>query len=161
AVQTVNAAGGVLGKPLELITEDDQTTNPGAILAFSRLASRGDIVAFLGPASSTQTRAIAPDLARVVAPRIILGIDPALTHMGNRWVFRCRAHDGYSARVMAEFGIKELGKQRWAIIHSTDAFGSAAMKRLVEELDIRGVKPLLVEGYANQTLDFTPIVLAV
>ena len=62
---------------------------------------------------------------------------------------------------MAEFGIKELGKQRWAIVHSTDAFGSAAMKRLLEELDVRGVKPLLVEGYTNQTLDFTPIVLAV
>ncbi|MBV9287304.1 MAG: ABC transporter substrate-binding protein [Hyphomicrobiales bacterium] len=161
AVQTVNADGGVLGKPLELITEDDQTTNPGAILAFNRLASRGDIAAFLGPASSTQTHAIAPDLARVGAPMIIVGSDPALTHMGNRWIFRCRAHDGYSARVVAEFGIKELGKQRWAVIHSTDAFGSAAMKRLLEELDVRGVKPLLVEGYANQTLDFTPVVLAI
>jgi branched-chain amino acid transport system substrate-binding protein len=161
AVQTVNAAGGVLGKPLELITEDDQTTNPGAILAFNRLASRGDIVAFLGPASSTQTRAIAPDLMRVGAPMIIVGSDPALTHMGNRWVFRCRAHDGYSARVMAEFGLKELGKQRWAIVHSTDAFGSAAMKLLLKELDVRGVKPVLVEGYTNQTLDFSPIVLAV
>ena len=161
AIQTVNAAGGVLGKPLKLITEDDQTTNPGAILAFNRLASRGDIVAFLGPASSTQTRAIAPDLMRVGAPMIVVGSDPALTHMGNRWVFRCRAHDGYSARVMAEFGVKELGKQRWAIVHSTDAFGSAAMKLLLKELDVLGVKPVLVEGYTNQTLDFSLIVLSV
>ena len=40
ALEAVNKAGGVLGKPLELVTEDDQTTNPGAVLAFSKLASQ-------------------------------------------------------------------------------------------------------------------------
>jgi branched-chain amino acid transport system substrate-binding protein len=62
AAESVNRAGGVLGTPIEVLTEDDQTTNPGAVLAFSRLVSRGDIAAFLGPASSTQTHAIAPDV---------------------------------------------------------------------------------------------------
>jgi ABC-type branched-subunit amino acid transport system substrate-binding protein len=38
AVDRVNKSGGVLGKPIELVTEDDQTTNPGAVLAFSKLA---------------------------------------------------------------------------------------------------------------------------
>src|SRR5271165_2806991 len=40
AVDTVNKAGGVLGKPIELIVEDDQTTNPGIVLAFSKLTSQ-------------------------------------------------------------------------------------------------------------------------
>ena len=35
ALEAVNKAGGVLGKQLELIVEDDQTTNPGIVLAFS------------------------------------------------------------------------------------------------------------------------------
>ena len=48
ALDRVNKSGGVLGKQLELITEDDQTTNPGAVLAFSKLAAQPDIVAFLG-----------------------------------------------------------------------------------------------------------------
>jgi branched-chain amino acid transport system substrate-binding protein len=47
ALDRVNKAGGVLGKQLELVTEDDQTTNPGAVLAFSKLAAQSDIVAFL------------------------------------------------------------------------------------------------------------------
>ena len=38
ALDRVNKTGGVLGKQVELITEDDQTTNPGAVLAFSKLA---------------------------------------------------------------------------------------------------------------------------
>src|SRR4051812_15589822 len=47
AVEEVNKAGGVLGRPLELVVEDDQTTNPGAVLAFSRLAGDKDIPAFV------------------------------------------------------------------------------------------------------------------
>ena len=54
ALDRVNKSGGVLGKQVELITEDDQTTNPGAVLAFSKLAAQPDIVAFLGPIRSTQ-----------------------------------------------------------------------------------------------------------
>ena len=38
AVEEVNKTGGVLGQPIELIIEDDQTTNPGSVLAFSKLA---------------------------------------------------------------------------------------------------------------------------
>src|SRR5215467_6290385 len=38
AVEEINKAGGVLGRPLELTIEDDQTTNPGVVLAFSKLA---------------------------------------------------------------------------------------------------------------------------
>ena len=161
AVESVNRAGGVLGKPIELITEDDQTTNPGAVLAFNRLASRGDIAAFIGPPSSTQTRAIAPDVLKVGRPLFVIGSDPALTHMDNPWLFRCRAHDGYSARVMAEYGINDLGKRNWAVVHSTDAFGTAAVKLLIGALDRLGAKPALVQGYVNQQGDFTPVVLAV
>src|SRR6202789_1477692 len=61
ALDRVNKAGGVLGKQVELITEDDQTTNPGAVLAFSKLAAQPDIVAFIGSIRSTQNHAMAPD----------------------------------------------------------------------------------------------------
>ena len=44
ALEAVNKAGGVLGKQLELVIEDDQTTNPGIVLAFSKLAAQSDIV---------------------------------------------------------------------------------------------------------------------
>ena len=35
AAEEVNKTGGVLGRPIELVIEDDQTTNPGVVLAFS------------------------------------------------------------------------------------------------------------------------------
>src|SRR6202140_5901342 len=161
AVDGVNKAGGVLGKQVELIIEDDQTTNPGIVLAFSKLAGDAQIAAFLGPIRSTQIHAMAPDALKLAKPVLIGGTDPALTHMGNAWLFRFRPNDSYSARVIADFGVKTLGKKKWAIVHSTDAFGTAGGKALADALTKLGTPAVLDQGYANQSQDFTPVVLAV
>jgi branched-chain amino acid transport system substrate-binding protein len=161
ATEEVNEAGGVLGRPIELVIEDDQTTNPGVALAFSKLARDKDIPAFVGPGFSTQIHAIAPDIQRLGKPVMIIGTDPQLTHMGNPWLFRFRPNDIYSARVIADYGVNTLGKKKWAIVHSTDAFGTSGMKNLVEDLKGMGVEPALVQGYTNNSQDFTPVVLAV
>src|SRR3984893_2554800 len=161
ALAAVNKAGGVLGKQVELVIEDDQTTNPGIVLALSKLAAQSDIVAFLGSVRSTQVHAMAPDVLKLGKPVMIGGADPTLTHMGNQWLFRYRPNDGYSGRVIADFGVNTLGKKKWAVVHSTDAFGTAGGKALASALEKLGAPPVLDQGYANQSQDFTPVVLAV
>jgi len=161
AMEQLNKAGGVLGKQVELIFEDDQTTNPGAVLAFSKLSSQPDMVAFLGSIRSTQMHAMAPDMLKVGKPVMIGGTDPALTHMGHPWLFRCRPNDSYSGRVIADFGCNTIGKKKWAIVHSTDAFGTAGGKALAAALPGVGGTIALDQGYANQSQDFTPVVLAI
>jgi branched-chain amino acid transport system substrate-binding protein len=161
ALAAVNKADGVLGKQVELVIEDDQTTNPGIVLAFSKLAAQSDIVGFLGSVRSTQVHAMAPDVLKLGKPVMIGGTDPNLTHMGNQWLFRFRPNDTYSARVIADFGVSSLGKKKWAIVHSTDAFGTAGGKALSAALEKMGTPPVLDQGYANQSQDFTPVVLAV
>jgi branched-chain amino acid transport system substrate-binding protein len=161
ALDAVNKAGGILGKQAELIIEDDQTTNPGIVLAFSKLAAQSDIVAFLGSIRSTQVHAMAPDVLKLGKPVMIGGTDPNLTHMGNQWLFRFRPNDGYSGRVIAEYGVSTLGKKKWAVLHSTDAFGTAGGKALTDALTKLGAPPVLDQGYANQSQDFTPVVLAI
>src|SRR6202161_3853883 len=161
ALEAVNKAGGVLGKQAELIIEDDQTTNPGIVLAFSKLAAQSDIVGFLGSIRSTQVHAMAPDVLKLGKPVMIGGTNPDLTHMGNQWLFRFRPNDNYSGRVIADYGVNTLGQKKWAIVHSTDAFGSAGGKALSDALGKLGAPPVLDQGYANQSQDFTPVVLAV
>src|SRR3954454_19240759 len=161
ALEAVNKAGGILGKQAELVIEDDQTTNPGVVLAFSKLSSQSDMVAFIGPIRSTQIHAMAPDVLKVGKPVMIGGTDPALTHMGNQWLFRFRPNDSYSGSVIAEYGTNTLGKKKWAIVHSTDAFGTAGGKALASALEKLGNPAVLDQGYANQSQDFTPVVLAV
>ncbi|MFZ2104173.1 MAG: ABC transporter substrate-binding protein [Roseiarcus sp.] len=161
AVDEINKAGGVLGRPLELVIEDDQSTNPGIVLAFSKLAGNSEFVAFLASIRSTQLHAMAPDALKLGKPVLIGGTDPVLTHMGNPWYFRFRPNDTYSARVIADYGTKTLGKKKWAIVHSTDAFGTSGMKLLVASLKGMGIEPVLIQGYPNFSQDFTAVALAV
>jgi branched-chain amino acid transport system substrate-binding protein len=104
---------------------------------------------------------MAPDVLKLGKPVMIGGTDPNLTHMGNQWLFRCRPNDSYSGSVIAEFGVNTLGKKKWAVLHSTDAFGTAGGKALTESLTKLGSTPILDQGYANQSQDFTPVVLAI
>jgi branched-chain amino acid transport system substrate-binding protein len=161
AVEDINKTGGVLGRPIDLVIQDNQTTNPGSVLAFSKLAGDKDIPAFIGPILSTEVHAMAPDIQRTGRPVMIGATDPQLTHLGNPWLFRCRPNDTYSARVIADYGVNTLGKKKWAIVYSTDAFGTSGMKNLVEVLKGAGVEPVLIQGYSNNSPDFTPVAFAV
>ena len=138
ALEEINAAGGVLGRPLELTTEDNQSTNPGSVLAVSKLTSGNNMTALLGSVRSTQIQAVAPTVLKVGLPMMIGGTDYSLTHSNNPWLFRARPNDGYSAKVIADYGVNTLGLKKWAIIHSTDAFGNGGKNMLIEALKTYG-----------------------
>ena len=163
ALEAVNKAGGVLGKQLELVTEDDQTTNPGAVLAFSKLASEPSIVAFLGSIRSTQMHAMAPDMMKAAKPVAFGGTDPNLTKLGNPWLFRFRPNDSYS------------GKRDRAVRFDQDArqeeMGGRPLDRRLRNRRSQGSRPtrflktgrppFSTRAMPNQSQDFTPVVLAI
>lgn len=161
AIEEVNKAGGVLGRPLELVTEDDQSANPTTILAFNKLAGDKSIVAVLGPTRSTQIQAMAPAVQKAGLPVMIGGTDPTLTLTGNPWLFRFRPNDNYTVRVMTDFGTKVLGKHKWAVVHATDAFGTSAKTLFVDALKKEGITPVMVEGQPNNSPDYTAVALKV
>lgn len=161
ALEEINKAGGVLGRPLELKVEDTQSSNNGAVNALSRFGAEGKAVAIVGPVRSTQVQAMSPTLVKMGIPMVIGGTDSSLTKAGNPWIFRARPNDGYSARVIAEFGVGTLGKKRWAIVHATDAFGNGGKNSLTESLKALGVTPVLVQGFTSNSQDFTQVVLAI
>ena len=161
ALEEINKAGGILGRPVELRTEDNASTNPGTVLAFSKLFTDPAIKAIVGPIASTQIQAASPAIAKAGIPTMIGGTDPSLTRVNNRWVFRARPNDIYSSKVIAEFGVKTLKLKKWAIIHATDAFGQGGARALTEALQALGVDPILDQGYTSNAQDFTPIVLAI
>jgi branched-chain amino acid transport system substrate-binding protein len=161
AVEEINAKGGIMGRPIELRIEDNQSTNPGTVLAYSKLTGEGGISAIVGPIRSTQIQAASPTIQKGGVPALVGGTDPSLTKVNNPWIFRVRPNDSYSSRVIADFGVNSLKLKKWAIVHSTDAFGSGGMRALTEALKAQGITPVLVQGYTNNSQDFTPIVLAI
>jgi branched-chain amino acid transport system substrate-binding protein len=161
AQEEINSAGGILGRRVELQIEDNQSTNPGTVLAFSKLGGRGDIAGIVGPIRSTQVQAASSTIAKSRIPTMIGGTDTSLTHVNNRWLFRARPNDSYSSRVIADFGVNTLKLKKWAIVHSTDAFGSGGARALTAALATHGITPVLDQGYTNNSQDFAAVVLSV
>lgn len=159
ALSEINAAGGILGRQVQLVIEDNQSTNPGTVLAYSKLVDQ-KVVAVIGPLRSTQVQAASPTIAKAKLPAIIGGSDPSLTRVNNPWIFRVRPNDFYSSRVVAEFGAKDLGRKKWAIIHSTDTFGANGKIALTAALKNLGIEPVLTQGFTSNQQDFTAVVLS-
>ena len=60
AIDEVNKSGGIKGRKLEIVQEDDKTTNPGAVTALQRLLEDKEIPAIIGSIRSTQVQAMLP-----------------------------------------------------------------------------------------------------
>ena len=125
-----------------------ESTNPAAFWENSSNSSprttRRPIRALCSPSpSSRRSRTSSPSSARSARRKItrwrndILktgkpvcfgGTDPRLTKMGNPWIIRFRPNDTYSGRVIASYGVETLGKKNWALVHSTDAFGTSGQQ---------------------------------
>src|SRR5882672_11115597 len=161
ALEDIKKAGGILGHPVELRVEDNASTNPGTVLAFTKLFTDPEIKGIVGPIASTQIQAASPAIAKSGIPTMIGGTDPSLTRINNKWVFRARPNDLYSSKVIADFGVNTLKLKKWAIVHATDAFGQGGAKALTDELQARGITPLLDQCYTSNSQDFAPVVLAI
>lgn len=160
AVDEINDAGGVDGASIEAVFEDSQSSNSGAIAAFSKLAASGDLAGVIAPFYSTQVNAMLPAINQTQIPVITGATDPTLTSENNTWLFRTRPDDDLAAQAFAQYGTGELGVNKWGIIHTTDAFGTAASQRVRDALEAAGAQVVSQEGYTNGAQDFTASILA-
>ena len=158
AIEQTNASGGIRGRKLQVVLEDDQTNNPGAVAALQKLLEDKEIPMILGSIRSTQVQAMLPTINEAKIPVAIGGTNYGLTHTGSQWVFRFRPHDGMSAKVIAKFLVDELQQKRVAIVHASDAFGNGGRDMLTPAIKALGGEVVFTQGYNNQEKDFTALV---
>jgi len=161
AVDKINAAGGINGRKIQIVLEDDQTTNPGAVAALQKLLEDKEIPMIIGSIRSTQIQAMLPTINEAKIPVAIGGTNYALTHSGSRWVFRFRPHDGMSAKVVAKFIIEELKQKKVGMVHASDAFGNGGRDLVLPALKELGGEAVLVQAVNNGDKDFTVVAQAI
>jgi branched-chain amino acid transport system substrate-binding protein len=116
AIDEVNGAGGVLGRKLEVITEDDRSVTEEARTAAQKLIQRDAVVALLGEVASSRSMAAAPEAQRAGIPMISpASTNTRVTEIGD-YVFRTCFIDPFQGAVMARFAFTELGARRVAIL---------------------------------------------
>ena len=156
ALAEVNEAGGVLGKPLELVFEDDQGDNPNAAInAVNKLMQVDKVSVMLGPhytvAQLSTQKSFCPS-----GPVSITGASGIpVTEGGCKYLIRIRANDNIQARALVEFTRKELKIDKIGVIYINDDFGKAGSARVVSVMEEAGLKPLAVESHNPQDKDFS------
>ncbi|MEO8847083.1 MAG: ABC transporter substrate-binding protein [Casimicrobiaceae bacterium] len=123
----INAAGGVLGRPLEIVSRDDTGAPGDAVRVAEELVTREKVVLLMGTFASNVGLAVA-DLAR---QRKVLFIaaepltDKIVWGGGNDYTFRLRAST-YMQTAMLVPEAAKLDKKRWAIVYPNYEYGQAA-----------------------------------
>jgi len=116
AIEELNTGGGVLGKKLEVVTEDDRSVTEEARSAAQKLIQRDQVIALLGEVASSRSLAAAPEAQRAKVPMISPGsTNPKVTEVGD-YIFRACFIDPFQGAVMARFATDELHAKRFAIL---------------------------------------------
>jgi len=158
AVKEINDAGGLLGREVKVIYEDDLGTDAGAVNAFNKLADQ-EVVAVIGSLFSTLDVAISGEVLKSEIPTVVTGSSISIGELGNPWMFQARSSDAVSATAIAKYAVDNLGLTKIAIIHDSDAFGQGASQAAIAELKNMGIEPVSVTTYNGGDKDYTPQIL--
>ncbi len=163
ALSEINAAGGVLGRPLEIVVRDDNG-NPGdAVRVAEELLSREKVAVLMGTFASNVGLAVA-DLAKQ-RKVVFLAAEPLTDKIvwesGNRYTFRLRASTYMQTAMLAPEAAR-LGKKRWAIVYPNYEYGqaaTAAFKQLMIALQGGGIE-FVEQAVPLGKIDAGPVVQA-
>ncbi len=163
AVEEINAAGGVLGRPLEIVSRDDNGTPGDAVRVAEELLSREKVALLMGTFPSNVGLAVA-DLAK---QRKVLFLaaepltDKIVWESGNKYTFRLRASTYMQTAMLAPEAAK-LGKKRWAIVYPNYEYGqsaTAAFKKLMIAMQGGGIE-FVEQAVPLGKIDAGPVVQA-
>lgn len=154
AVDQWNAKGGIGGKKIELVFEDDTGQTTGAVNAFNKVMSSKP-VAVIGPIFSNFILAMEPYVRQAGVPVITGGTNVKITSSGNPWFFRVRTSDGIYGKLAAKYATENLKLSKVAILHDSDEFGSGGAAIIKKALGDMGKPPVAVEAYNSGDKDFS------
>jgi branched-chain amino acid transport system substrate-binding protein len=133
AIEEVNASGGVLGRKLELVAEDNQSKAGESATIAKKLVSRDKVIAVLGEIVSSRSLEAAPICQNAKIPMISPGSSAAeLTAKGN-YIFRACFIDPFEGTVMAKFAKQTLKAQRVAVLSSASSAQSVGLAKYFRE----------------------------
>ena len=133
AVEALNAAGGVLGKKIKLITEDNQSKAGESATVVNKMISKDGAVAILGEVASSRSLEAAPICQSNGIPMISpSSTNPKVTETGN-FIFRVCFIDPFQGTVMANFATKTLKAKKVAVFTDVKSDYSKGLAKYFKE----------------------------
>ena len=172
AAEDINAAGGIGGKPLELVIANDEYKPDIGANAYKKLALSDKVVAVIGTASSGVSLAIVDQMARYKVPMISTGAaslklsDKVVkTYDRYKYWFRVMHTTDNIARSVGDFVVNHLHKARnldkAAILSENAVWTNGVLPTINEVLADGGVQVVSEEKFDLDTKDFKPLLAKV
>ncbi|HEX7832751.1 MAG TPA: ABC transporter substrate-binding protein [Thermoanaerobaculia bacterium] len=162
AADEINAAGGIDGRKIQLLIEDDQGRAEEAATVVTKLITGSNVVALVGENSSNQSLAAAPIAQANGVPMISpSSTNPAVTEKGD-YIFRVCFTDPYQGKALAAFARRDLKLDTAAILvdkKNDYSIGLAGVFR--KEFEAAGGKIVAEQSYAGGDSEFRPQLTAI
>lgn len=156
ALAEINAAGGVLGQPMQVVYEDDLGDNPnGATNAVNRLMKVHKVSAMLGPHWSVAQMATQKHYCDGSIVSVTGASGVPVTAAGCGYVVRVRANDVLQGQSLVTYAKAHLKLDKIGLIHINDDYGKGGADRVVKALEAQGLKPVGVESHNPEDKDFS------
>jgi branched-chain amino acid transport system substrate-binding protein len=154
AQEEINKAGGINGKQVKIVFEDDAGDPKTAVSAFNKLIDNDKVPIILGPLTSGASLATAPiaEKRKVVQLSTIAGTIK-LKYAGD-YVFRVFGSDEYQAKAIAKFAIDKFKASKAAILYINNAYGQGIKEIVEKEFTGKGGKIVAVESFSEGDKDF-------
>ncbi|MDR2631532.1 MAG: ABC transporter substrate-binding protein [Spirochaetaceae bacterium] len=155
AIDEINAAGGLLGKKLTLIAEDDEGNAEKSVNAFTKLTTRDRVSFILGSSTSGATMA----MTSLAQQNKIVLISPSATNIdvtkAGDYIFRACFIDPFQGVVGADFAYDTLRARRAAILYDAGAdYNTGLAESFRNQFKAIGGQVVADEAYQSGDVDF-------
>lgn len=152
----VNAAGGVLGKKVEIVAEDDAGDPRSAALAAQRLVTQ-DIAAVIGTYGSSITEASQNIYDEYELIQVATGSTAIrLTEKGLKYFFRTSPRDDEQGKVAAKV-LAQKGYKKIAVLHDNTSYAKGLADETRKLLEAQGTEIVFFEALTPGERDYTAI----
>jgi branched-chain amino acid transport system substrate-binding protein len=166
AVAEINAKGGVLGRPIQLIERDDEAKNERGVQVTQELINKEKVVATVGfintgVALASQRfyqEAKIPVINNVATGSVITKQFLPPEHKDN-YIFRTSANDLIQSVMIVDEAVNKRKFNRVAILADSTNYGQLGRGDLEHALAAKGIKPVATEKYNIKDVDMTPQLL--
>ena len=155
AEEAINAAGGVIGKKIELIVEDNKSNPTEAAATAEKLIVKDKVPVMLGAWGSGLTLAIMPKLEEYKVPMVVeTSSSGKITTSGNPYIFRISPTSEMEAKAFTPL-FKSLGIKKADFLSTNNDFGLGAAKEFSEAATAQGVEVGVRETMDPKATDFS------
>ncbi len=155
AAEEVNAAGGINGKQVELLVQDDRSDASEAATIVTKFVTQDQVHGIIGEVASSRSIAAAPIAQNAKIPMLTpSSTNPEVTKKGN-FIFRSCFIDPYQGAAIAQFAAKTLGAKTAAIMVDRKNDYSTGLEKVISETFTKlGGKMVATQSYQEGDQDF-------